>query len=165
MQLLKKMILAQMFCLFAITNFAQKLTYKKMLDTLLKHTVNEISPRSAACKAGVIFLDARPAAEYNVSHLPHAIQVGFTDFNFDKLAGINKTSAIIVYCSVGYRSEKIAEKLVAAGYTDVQNLYGGIFQWANEGRPLKDSAGLTRSVHPYNKTWGKWLLNSSKKDR
>jgi rhodanese-related sulfurtransferase len=164
MKFIKTIILTGTFCFLAATNFAQSVAYKKMLDTLLKHTVKEISPKAAAAAAkNTIFLDARPASEYNVSHLQNAIRVGFTDFSFDKLAGINKTTPIIVYCSVGYRSEKITEKLNNAGYANVQNLYGGIFEWVNEGKPVTDSVGLTNNVHAYNKAWGKWVVKGNKK--
>ncbi|MFN0081596.1 MAG: rhodanese-like domain-containing protein [Ferruginibacter sp.] len=159
----KKQFFFLAFILFtAVISFGQSIAYKKMLDTLLQHTVKEISPTEVAAKKKTILLDARPAKEYNVSHLQNAIRVGFTDFSFDKLRGIKKTTAIIVYCSVGYRSEKITEKLNAAGYTNVQNMVGGIFEWANEGRPLKDSTGFTKNVHAYNEAWGKWLLKGNK---
>ncbi len=144
------------------SSFGQSAAYKKMLDTLLKHTVKEISPKEAASKSNILFLDARPVKEYNVSHLQNAVRVGFNDFTFDKITGVNKATPIIVYCSVGYRSEKITEKLNAAGYTNVQNMVGGIFEWANEERPLKDSNGLTKNVHAYNEAWGKWVVKGNK---
>ena len=50
--------------------------------------------------------------------------------------GIAKDAPIVTYCSVGYRSGKMAERLQAAGYTNVRNLEGSIFKWANEHRPL-----------------------------
>jgi 3-mercaptopyruvate sulfurtransferase SseA len=41
---------------------------------------------------------------------------------------------------------------------DVSYLAGGIFQWANEERPLVDAAGNpTTRVHPYNRFWGRLL--------
>ena len=101
--------------------------------------------------------------EYNVSHIANSIRVGYSDFSINKLPTLNKKTPIIVYCSVGYRSEKISEKLLAAGYTNVQNLYGGIFEWVNEGNPVQDSLGLTSNVHAYNKDWGKWLQAGIKK--
>ena len=68
-----------------------------------------------------------------------------------------------MYCSVGYRSEKISEKLIAAGFTDVSNLYGGIFEWVNIGRPVyKASNQKTNRVHTYNKEWSKWLRTGIK---
>ena len=70
-----------------------------------------------------------------------------------------KDQEVIVYCSVGYRSERIGEKLQKAGYTNVKNLYGGIFSWKNEGNEVVRDADIpTDSVHTYNKSWGKWLL-------
>ena len=134
-----------------------------MLDTLLKHTVKEISPNKAAAKKKAVFLDARKTEEYNVSHIANAIRVGYTDFSLTKMNGIKKHTPIIVYCSVGYRSEKITEKLLAAGFTNVQNLYGGIFEWVNQGYLVQDSLGQTKNVHAFNKEWGKWLQAGTKK--
>jgi 3-mercaptopyruvate sulfurtransferase SseA len=59
---------------------------------------------------------------------------------------------------VGYRSEKISEKLKQAGFKDVSNLYGGIFEWVNQGNPVVDENGkITDNIHAYSKTWGVWL--------
>jgi hypothetical protein len=42
-----------------------------------------------------------------------------------------------------------------AGYTNVANLEGSIFKWANEGRALVGPGGSpTRAVHEYDATWG-----------
>jgi hypothetical protein len=63
-----------------------------------------------------------------------------------------------VYCSVGYRSERIGEKLQDAGYTHVFNLYGGIFNWKNQdGVVLDASNDTTERVHTYNKSWSRFL--------
>ena len=142
---------------------AQSSAYKQMLDTLLKHSVKEILPKDALKQKNAIFLDARKPEEYNVSHIAKAVRVGYSDFDIQKLPALKKNSPLIVYCSVGYRSEKISEKLLAAGYTNVQNLYGGIFEWVNEGNPVQDSLGRTNNVHAYNKDWGKWLQAGTKK--
>jgi len=53
-----------------------------------------------------------------------------------RLAGIEKQDPLAVYCSVGYRSERIAEKLPQQRYTNVVNVYGGVFEWVNTGRPV-----------------------------
>jgi hypothetical protein len=42
----------------------------------------------------------------------------------------------VTYCAVGYRSSETAERLHAAGFTNVRNLDGSTFQWTNEHRPL-----------------------------
>ena len=63
----------------------------------------------------------------------------------------------MVYCSVGYRSSILAEKLQDLGFTRVYNLEGSIFKWANEGRPLAQDQTPVQKVHPYNTDWGKLL--------
>ncbi len=76
---------------------------------------------------------------------------------------LNKDSPIIVYCSVGYRSERVGEKLKSAGFKNVKNLYGGIFQWVNEGHPVVNKKDhWTDSVHTYNKNWSQWLTKGIK---
>ena len=138
-------------------------SYQLLLKKLLKHDVPEISVDSLNKKNdSVLLVDAREKEEYNVSHLKNAKWVGYKTFILDSLQNVDKTKPIIVYCSVGYRSEKITEKLLEAGFTNVQNLYGGIFEWKNKKLDVYNDSGLTNNVHPYNKTWGLWLKTGNK---
>lgn len=106
----------------------------------------------------VHIFDARELEEYEVSHIPEATFVGYQDFDPALLQAIPKNDTIVLYCSVGYRSEKIGEKLQALGYTNVYNLYGSLFEWANQDYPLVDKNGSpTRKVHTYNRNWSKWV--------
>ena len=106
----------------------------------------------------LVYLDAREKEEFDVSHIKGAIFVGYADFDISKLPGLSKETSIVVYCSVGYRSEKIAEKLLQNGYAKTQNLFGGIFDWINKGYSVYDtSEKKTQKVHGYNESWGKWL--------
>ncbi|MEL6718853.1 MAG: rhodanese-like domain-containing protein, partial [Bacteroidota bacterium] len=66
------------------------------------------------------------------------------------------------YCSVGYRSEKISEQLLEAGFKDVSNLYGGIFEWKNQDHEVVDEKGATEKVHAYDRVWGFWLKEGKK---
>ncbi len=103
-------------------------------------------------------LDARELDEYEVSHLPGAKWIGFSDFHPSRIEDIPKDATIITYCSVGFRSEQIAEKLLKSGYKNTYNLKGSIFQWSNEKLPLVDSDGIaTDSIHGFNRKWSKWL--------
>ena len=147
----------------AVRGQVQSKAYRAMLKTLLQHSVPEIQVQEAARDtAGVLFLDAREPQEYAVSHLRGAVAVGYDHFDLKNLEGIPKDRRIVVYCSVGYRSEKIAEKLLAAGYTRVANLYGGIFEWANQGHPAFNDQGRTDEIHAYSRTWGVWLRKGKK---
>ena len=113
----------------------------------------------------VVLLDAREPDEFEVSHLKGAIHVGYDDFDITTITKIikDKSSKIVVYCSIGVRSENIAEKLKHEGYTNIYNLFGGIFEWKNKENPIYNSSGKeTNNVHVYSKKWGKWLLKGNK---
>ncbi|MCB0527359.1 MAG: rhodanese-like domain-containing protein [Lewinellaceae bacterium] len=137
--------------------------YRVMLKNLLSHTVPEIQVQEAARdSASIFFLDARETDEFEVSHLRGALHVGYDHFKPEVLKDVPKNRRIVVYCSVGYRSEKIAEKLLEAGYKNVSNLYGGIFEWVNQDHSVYDDKGRTARVHAYSRTWGVWLKKGKK---
>ena len=79
-------------------------------------TVQEL----AMPKTNAFILDAREKEEYNTSHLKNAIFVGYSTFELDSVLSKiqNKNSEIVVYCSIGIRSETIASKLKKAGYSN-----------------------------------------------
>jgi len=99
-----------------------------------------------------VLLDVRERAEFEVSHLRNAQQV--QPSALASAIQLPKDQAIVTYCSVGYRSGGFAERLRQAGYTNVANLEGSIFQWANEGRLVFSGATPVKKVHPYGRTWG-----------
>ena len=108
-----------------------------------------------------LLLDVRAQAEFDVSHLAGArrVEPGATpDLR------IAKDTPIVTYCSVGYRSSAVAQRLREAGYTRVQNLEGSIFQWANEGRPLVRDGKPATLVHPYDSKWGRLLDKQRRAD-
>ena len=133
------------------------------LKTLYRHTVPVVSMEDAEQWHTAKLLDTREPAEFDVSHLPHARLVGYDDFDMDSVAAIPKQDTIIVYCSVGYRSERIGEKLQKAGYQHVFNLYGGIFNWKNkDGVVVNARNDTTEKVHTYNKSWSRFLKKGIK---
>lgn len=136
-------------------------TYDQKLKSLYKNTVPLIQVQEVKEKVdnqNVVILDTRSAKEYSVSHLPNAKFVDYDRFEISQVENIPKDKEVIVYCSVGYRSEKIGEKLQKAGFKNVSNIYGGIFQWKNEDLDVVNQEGeVTDSVHTYNKRWSKWL--------
>lgn len=138
-------------------------TYGITLNVLLSHSVPEVSVAQVREMKDVLWLDAREKNEYIVSHIAGAKFVGYDQFNMSELTAIEPNQKIVVYCSVGYRSEKVAEKIIAAGFKDVSNLYGGIFEWINQDNPVVDSLGrATANIHAYSKTWGVWLNKGNK---
>lgn len=101
-----------------------------------------------------LMLDARTAAEYEVSHLRDAVYIDPARPSLRPLRGRARNDPIVVYCSVGYRSARVAHWLGAQGYTNVRNLAGSMFQWANEERPVFREGRPTGTVHPYDRRWG-----------
>jgi rhodanese-related sulfurtransferase len=100
--------------------------------------------------------DIRRLDEFSVSHLPNARHVPpeTSDIDLKKLLR-EIEQPIVVYCSVGYRSAKMAQRLQTLGYTNVMNLNGAIFTWATEGHSLQGS----NKVHPYNIVGRRMLRN------
>lgn len=99
-----------------------------------------------------ILIDVRRDYEFAVSHLPQAHHVPNLDAAL--ALGLEPHQSIVAYCSVGYRSARLAAQLQAAGYSSVYNLSGSIFQWANEGRPLVSRGQPVAAVHPFHPIWG-----------
>jgi rhodanese-related sulfurtransferase len=110
-------------------------------------------------RAQPVLLDARTREEYGVSHLRGGLQIDPYRPSLRPLRGFPKDTAIVVYSSVGYRGARVADFLARQGYTRVFNVDGGVFRWANAGRPVFRQDRPTTEVHPYNPTWG-LLLDS-----
>ena len=107
-----------------------------------------------------VLLDTRTEEEYNVGCIPGAIFVG------EKLEelpeDLDEDTPIVLYCSIGYRSEKAGERLIEKGYKNVYNLYGSIFEWVNKGYKIEHKDGSTSdTIHTYNKRWSKFITNDS----
>ena len=99
-----------------------------------------------------VLLDVRSATEFAVSHLPNARNVGVADgpeamkiLSAIENRETDMKNPIVIYCQVGSASAEVAERLKRVGFQRVQMLDGGVFQWANEKRPLVDSKGAAVS--------------------
>ena len=157
-----------LFYIFASISFFSNSqeTISDVLKKLNTQSVPYISVQELAMpKTRALILDAREKNEFEVSHIKGAIHIGFEKFDLQKtLRKIkNKSQPIVVYCTLGVRSEDIAEKLKEAGYTDVKNLYGGIVEWKNNDFRVYDTnEEQTENVHVCNVYWSQWLLKGVK---
>ena len=104
-----------------------------------------------------VLLDVRTPEEWEVSHLPGARRVDPDADPAEVMKDVANDSPIVTYCAVGYRSAEMVERLQKAGFSNVRNLEGSIFQWANEKRPLVRGDQPVQQVHPYDGVWGKLL--------
>ena len=133
-------------------------------------TVSQISPDTLQSwldkspqRENLLLLDAREPEEYAVSHLQGAQPAPSKDEALKALQGVPADQRIVLYCSVGYRSSELAQFLMKKGYTEIYNLEGSIFAWANEGRPVYRGKERVQVVHPYDKIWGRLLKKSLRK--
>jgi len=113
--------------------------------------VQHVTPAEAAAlladDTATVIWDIRRPDEFAVSHLPDARHVppDTADAALKQLLP-DANQTILVYCAVGYRSAQMARRLQALGHTNVLNLEGAIFAWAEADLPLEGGD----TVHPYN---------------
>ncbi len=143
--------------------FAQSLPFKALLKTTYAEDFPLVYPEQKDLLKDAVILDTREREEFTVSHLASARWVGYETFSMESVSDIPKDETIIVYCSIGARSQEIGEQLKSAGFQNVYNLYGGIFHWVNEDNPVFTPDSVqTERVHAYNKMWGIWLNKGEK---
>jgi len=161
-------MLSSLLMLFVIANGAAQKTLDALLNQFNTRSIPYISVAELKMQmtAGqVTVLDAREFEEFTVSHIPSATFVGYATFSAEEVTAAlpDKEQPIVVYCSLGIRSEVIGEKLKKAGYTNVKNLYGGIFEWKNKDFAVLDMEGNeSENVHTCSKAWSKWLTKGNK---
>ena len=108
----------------------------------------------------LVLVDVRNSEEQEVSQLQGAQLLDPVHPDIAALT-IPDDATVVVYCSVGYRSAAIIEDLERAGIQNVYNLEGGLFDWANQDRPVYRGEARVEEVHPFNRLWGLLL----RKDR
>lgn len=104
----------------------------------------------------VTVLDARPASEYAISHIPGAVNVAakpgvamsiyVSDVaEIDRIVNGQKAAPLVLYCNGPFcgKSKRLAEELLTAGYTNVRRYQLGIPVWRALGGVCQiESAGL-----------------------
>lgn len=169
----------QLFALFfaasaMLTQVAHAWWAAKTLDEAEKEVstryadVAQVEARSVLqqmeSQAPPILVDVREPAEYAVSHLPGALRIAPGASAAEvvtALGAVQPGSRIVMYCSVGVRSSRLAERarerLLARGASSVANLRGGIFRWHAERLPLVDANGATDAIHGFDRRWSRLL--------
>ncbi len=114
--------------------------------------VTDITPREAmgllAQKKKVVLVDVRSPEEQQISMLPGAV----TREEFLRHLDRYRDHVIIGYCTISYRSGKLAQDLRKQGIT-MLNLQGGLLAWLHEGGRVYSQGVETDKVHVYGKKW------------
>ncbi|PZV84397.1 rhodanese-related sulfurtransferase [Algoriphagus aquaeductus] len=153
----KTRILFFLLCFISGFSWGQSLAYRTLLSGLYDGDFPTIKPEQVTKISDYQILDAREKGEFEVSHIQGAKWVGYDTFSLSNVASLDKSKPVIIYCTVGARSQDIGKKLQQEGFAQVYNLYGGIIHWVNEGKPVVSNGKPTQKVHTYSKTWGIWL--------
>ena len=95
-----------------------------------------------------IFIDARSEPEQAVSMLPSAVP----EQEFLKDPTRYRDRVLIGYCTISYRSGKLAQQLAAQGIR-ILNLRGGMLGWVHAGGKIYDRNGETHRLHVYGRKW------------
>jgi len=83
-------------------------------------------------------LDVRRPDEFQEGHIKNAKLADWqnkTQFK-QKVAQLDKTKPVYVYCKAGIRGSKAQDWLIKNGFTRVINLEGGIDAWKAAGKPV-----------------------------
>lgn len=79
-----------------------------------------------------LLLDVRNSFEYDICKLPNALLIPMSNIPTN-VKHIPKDKTVVVYCHHGMRSASVIDYLSQNhGFTNLQNLRGGINAWANE---------------------------------
>lgn len=159
---LPKIFLFTLVMFLSLSANAQSIAYKALLSSFYDPEFPVLKPSDIKDLSAFQVVDAREKKEFEVSHLKGAHWVGYDTFELANVKDLDKEKPVLVYCTVGARSQDIGEKLKANGFEEVYNLYGGIIHWSNEGLPLYHEGKATQKVHTYSRSWGIWLNKGEK---
>jgi len=87
-------------------------------------------------QGGAFVLDVRTVEEWDEFHAPGAtlIPLGELASRVDELP---RDKPIVVVCRSGNRSQQGRDILLAAGFTQVTSMDGGLNQWHSSGYPIE----------------------------
>jgi hydroxyacylglutathione hydrolase len=102
--------------------------------TLPNVTVQELAQR-VDHEPDLVVLDVREPAEWTDGHMPGARHIPMRQVEA-RLAEIPRDRRVALTCAGGTRSSLVASLLLARGFTDLVNVWGGMNGWAQAGLPI-----------------------------
>ena len=76
-------------------------------------------------------IDIRTPREFSQGYIEGAININYYDKTFlEQIAKLDKNKPIYIYCRSGSRTSSASKKLSKLGFTEVNDLEGGIITWA-----------------------------------
>ena len=94
-----------------------------------------------------IILDVRTADEFNARHIAGAVNLDYTSVQFTSDVNLlDKSKQYLVYCATGVRGAAATQIMVGLGFSNVENIAGGITAWIQDGYPTTEPATTTPST-------------------
>lgn len=101
------------------------------------HPVDVGTAQALAADPSVIVVDVRTPAEFAEGHIDRAVLVDFDAPGFgDRIAKFDRSAAYLVYCHSGNRSGQATAVMADLGFTNINDLDGGISVWQAAGAPI-----------------------------
>ncbi len=105
-------------------------------------------------KSGAIILDVRTPSEYAEGHIQNAQNIDIQEGDFSqKIAQLDKSKPIFIYCLSGGRSAAATNEIKAAGFSEVYELEGGMMKWRAAALPevqaettTNENGGMTKEA-------------------
>lgn len=80
---------------------------------------------------GQTIVDIRTPREFNQGYIKGAININYYDKTFlEEITKLDKSKPIYIYCRSGSRTSSASRKLQKLGFSEVNDLEGGIINWA-----------------------------------
>jgi rhodanese-related sulfurtransferase len=94
-----------------------------------------------------VILDVRTADEFNAGHIAGSINIDYTSAQFTAdVSLLDKSKQYLVYCATGVRGAAATQIMVGLGFSNVQNMAGGITAWIQDGYPTTAPTTTTPST-------------------
>lgn len=82
-------------------------------------------------------IDIRPKADFEVEHVPGAVNLDYDGHHFQsKVEKLDKSQIYIIYCKSGVRGGYFLEKMRESGFIGAYNILGGYVAWKISKLPL-----------------------------
>jgi rhodanese-related sulfurtransferase len=114
------------------------------------HTIDALTLEKLLRKGDVTLIDVRELDEYRSERIEGSKLFPLSTFDLEKLP-LEGNKPFVLTCRSANRSGQAAQRLLAAGYTEVTHLQGGLNAWKEAGLPIKKQSNapisLMRQVH------------------
>jgi len=121
----------------AVAVITAMLVYTYLGDKISGYTSVTTDQATRLFNDDAFVLDVRTAGEFKEGFIGNATNISSTEISA-KLGHLpaDKETPILVYCLTGARSSRAAGIMSKNGYTNVNNLAGGINAWKAAGLPV-----------------------------